>query len=178
MTQMNSKFSPLEILGFLNLNRKICNQNRFCAGLTLLELVIAISILGILAAIAVPNFIAYRNNGRIDRAIEDLKVLELEIFTFEAQTGELPDSLDDLGGDPPTDPWGNPYRYLRIDGGTTPGINGKRRRDKNANPVNSDFDLYSMGEDGETQPQFTAQKARDDIVRANDGDYYGLAEDH
>ena len=76
------------------------------------------------------------------------------------------------------DPWGRPYRYLRIDGGTTPGIRGKRRRDKNANPVNSDYDLYSMGRDGKTAAQFMAKKARDDIVRANDGSYHGLAGEH
>ena len=67
---------------------------------------------------------------------------------------------------------------MRIEGGTAPGLNGKRRRDKNANPVNSDFDLYSMGRDGLTVPQFAGKKARDDIVRANNGDFYGLAEKH
>ncbi len=46
------------------------------------------------------------------------------------------------------------------------------------NPVNSDYDLYSKGPDGDTQKQFTAAKARDDIVRANNGRYYGTAEDH
>jgi general secretion pathway protein G len=76
------------------------------------------------------------------------------------------------------DPWGKPYQYLRIDGGTTLGLYGKRRRDKNANPVNSDYDLYSMGRDGKTTAQFTAKNARDDIVRANDGEYLGLAENH
>jgi general secretion pathway protein G len=76
------------------------------------------------------------------------------------------------------DPWGRAYQYLRIDGGKTPGIEGYRRRDKNANPVNSDYDLYSMGKDSKTAPQFTAKNARDDIVRANDGAYYGLAENH
>ena len=35
-----------------------------------------------------------------------------------------------------------------------------------------------MGRDGKTIAQFTAKKARDDIVRANDGEYYGLAEYH
>ena len=45
------------------------------------------------------------------------------------------------------------------------------------NPVNSDYDLYSRGPDGQTQAQFTAQKARDDIVRAADGAYVGIAQD-
>jgi general secretion pathway protein G len=95
-----------------------------------------------------------------------------------SEHGELPDNLSDTGMDQITDPWGRPYQYLRIDGNTSPGVNGMRRRDKNANPVNSDFDLYSMGRDGQTQAQFTGKKARDDIVRANDGAFCDLAEKH
>jgi general secretion pathway protein G len=44
--------------------------------------------------------------------------------------------------------------------------------------VNSDFDLYSLGRDGVTTAQFTGNEAHDDIVRANNGRYYGLAEKH
>ena len=104
--------------------------------------------------------------------------IEKAIAVYLIRENELPDSLADISMDLIRDPWGRPYRYLRIDGGTTSGIKGKRRRDKNANPVNSDYDLYSMGQDGKTTPQFTAKDARDDIVRANDGRYIGLAEDH
>ena len=46
------------------------------------------------------------------------------------------------------------------------------------NPLNTDFDLYSMGPDGQTQKQLTAAKARDDIVRAGNGGFIGKAEDH
>ena len=134
--------------------------------------------MGILAAIAVPNFIGYRYKAKIAVAITEIKIIEKVITHHEIDEGNLPDSLNDVGMDHLVDPWGNPYRYLRIDGGTTPGLNGKRRRDKSANPVNSDYDIYSMGRDGKTTAQFTAKKARDDIVRANDGGYYGLAEEH
>ena len=55
---------------------------------------------------------------------------------------------------------------------------GKPRKDHFLVPVNSDFNLYSMGADGQTQTPFTAARARDDIVRANDGGYVGLASDY
>ncbi len=147
-------------------------------GFTAIEILLAMAVAAIMAAIAVPSYISYRYKAKISAAIKDIDLIEADIFGYVFDEGELPDSLNDIGRGQTTDPWGNPYRYLRIDGGTTPGLNGKRRRDKNANPVNSDFDLYSMGRDGQTSAQFMAQKARDDIVRANDGSYYGLAEDH
>jgi len=45
-------------------------------------------------------------------------------------------------------------------------------------PINSDFDLWSMGPDGKSVPPLTAKASRDDIVRANDGTFYGWASDY
>ena len=42
-------------------------------------------------------------------------------------------------------------------------------------PVNSDYDLYSMGKDKKSAAPFTAKASRDDVVRANNGGYVGLA---
>jgi general secretion pathway protein G len=148
------------------------------SGYTLIELCICIAIIGILVAIAVPNYINYRYRAQIAVCISDIKLIENAISGYLEEVGELPDSLADIKLSAMCDPWGRQYQYLRIDGGKTPGINGKRRRDKNANPVNSDYDLYSMGRDNKTVGQFTGKNARDDIVRANDGAYYGLAENH
>jgi general secretion pathway protein G len=154
-------------------------QKRLSSGFTLMEILIAIAILGIAAAIAIPNFISYREKSRISEAISEMKNIEKAIIDYMLENDqELPDRLEDINCDQITDPWGRPYQYLRLAGNTDKGIKGTRRRDKNANPVNSDFDLYSMGPDGETAAQFTAKKGRDDIVRANDGAYYGVAGDH
>ncbi len=49
------------------------------------------------------------------------------------------------------------------------------RKDKFLVPINTDFDLYSMGEDGKSVPPLTAKASRDDIIRANDGGYIGPA---
>jgi hypothetical protein len=59
------------------------------------------------------------------------------------------------------------------------GINGKGelRRDRNMNPINTDYDLYSMGKDGETSTQVHSQKGKDDIIRALNGEYVGLGAD-
>ena len=64
-----------------------------------------------------------------------------------------------------TDPWGHAYQYTSHTDGST---RGSWRKDKNIVPINSDFDLYSMGKDGTSVPPLTAQASRDDIVRAND----------
>ena len=53
---------------------------------------------------------------------------------------------------------------------------GKMRKDRFLVPINSDFDLYSMGKDGKSSPPLTASASRDDIIRANDGAYVGPAE--
>ena len=158
----------------------LCGHHRrsWFKGFTLVELMIVIAIIGTLAAIAIPSYISSRYKAKIAVAISEIKMIEKSISNHMVDNDELPDGLSDIGLDQMIDPWGRPYRYLRIDGGTTPGLNGKRRRDKNANPVNSDFDLYSMGRDGRTVAQFTGKKARDDIVRANNGRFFGLAEKH
>lgn len=147
-------------------------------GFTFIEVFIVLSIAGILVAVAIPNFIKYRGKAILVETISELKLIERDVSLYDIENNGLPNTLADVGWDTRRDASGNPYQYLRIDGGTTPGIDGRRRKDKNANPANSDFDLYSMGKDGRTVPQFSENNARDDIVRANDGVYFGLAEKH
>jgi len=88
----------------------------------------------------------------------------------------LPDSLAVLGYGSLLDPWGHPYQYLKIAGGDVKG-KGKLRRDRFLNPLNADYDLYSMGPDGDTKTNLNAKESRDDIVRANSGAFIGAASD-
>jgi general secretion pathway protein G len=88
----------------------------------------------------------------------------------------LPDSLAVIGHGSLLDPWGHPYQYLKIAGGDVKG-KGKLRRDRFLNPLNADYDLYSMGPDGDTKTNLNAKESRDDIVRANSGAFIGTASD-
>jgi general secretion pathway protein G len=60
-------------------------------------------------------------------------------------------------------------------GGPPCGGIGGARKDRFLVPINSDFDIYSMGRDGQTIAPLTAPKSHDDIIRASDGGFYGLA---
>jgi general secretion pathway protein G len=55
---------------------------------------------------------------------------------------------------------------------------GPMRKDKNLVPINSQYDLYSKGPDGESLAPLTAKKSQDDIVLANDGGFVGRASDY
>jgi general secretion pathway protein G len=49
------------------------------------------------------------------------------------------------------------------------------RKDRFLVPINSRFDLYSMGRDRASVPPLTAKVSQDDIIRADDGAFVGLA---
>jgi general secretion pathway protein G len=143
-------------------------------GLTIIELLIGVAIVAVLSAVAVPQYVGYVRRTEIKEAVADIRMLEGLIERYRSEMGALP---GDLGGvvDPlPNDPWGNPYQYIRIAGESNPSC----RKDKNLHPLNSDYDLYSKGADGNTNLPLSAAASHDDIVRANDGAFVGLAEDY
>jgi general secretion pathway protein G len=140
-------------------------------GLTLVELLIAMAIIGILAGIAIPLYVGYAENARVQSAIADIRSISLVIDEYRTDRDSLPTTLADINYATFLDPWGNPYQYLNIQ------MNGKGqcRKDRFVVPINTDYDLYSMGKDGKSQPPLTAKDSRDDIIRANDGAYIGPA---
>lgn len=131
-------------------------------------------IMGALAALAVPGYQRVVERARITKAIGDLTTVGQVAQEYYLLNEEFPPDLAAIGYGGLVDPWGNPYQYLRVQGASR----GQLRKDRFLVPVNSDFDLYSMGPDGRSQPPFTAAASRDDIVRANDGGFVGIAEDY
>jgi general secretion pathway protein G len=146
--------------------------------MTLVELVIVMAMVGTLAAIGVPAYNNYIEKVRVSQAIEDIRFIEAAIELYHTDNKTLPETLDLVELTARLDPWGNPYKYLKIEGKAKNEIKGKWRKDHFNVPVNSDFDLFSMGKDGKSKSPFTAKASRDDIVRANDGAYVGLVSEY
>jgi general secretion pathway protein G len=141
-------------------------------GFTLVEILIVMAIIMTVSAMAVPSLQAAIDDARIAKAVADIREMETEILQYQIINGKLPDTLADIDRDTFLDPWGRPYQYLNF--ADTKG-KGKMRKDRFLVPLNSDYDLYSMGKDGESVPPLTAKVSQDDILRANDGAFIGLA---
>lgn len=126
-----------------------------------------------------PAVYFYIDQAKTQSTEEVIAEMSQDIDDFYSRNGEYPDSLEDVYGEGqiPLDEWGNPYQYLRIEGGSVKG-KGKLRKDRNLVPINSDYDLYSMGPDGQSTSPLTANISKDDIVRGRNGDFIGVAEDY
>ena len=118
-------------------------------GFTLIELMVVLVIIGVLAALIVPNVIERADDARVTAAKTDINNLmqALKLYRLDNQrypTGEQ--GLQALLTRPtigpaapnwkqyveklPNDPWGHPYQYMN------PGIKGE-------------IDVLSLGADGE-----------------------------
>ena len=110
-------------------------------GFTLIEVMVVVVILGILAAIVIPNIVDRPDQARLVKVRQDLRGIEaaLELYRLDQQTYPTTQGgLEALANPPagqrryldrlPKDPWGEPYHYLQ------PGQHGN-------------FDVYSLGAD-------------------------------
>ena len=138
-------------------------------GFTLIELLAVMSIIGMLSALAIPRLDSTVEKARVARAIGDIKAVQTDLMTSDT----LPDNLAGIGHGTLLDPWGRPYQYNKFDPSRR--VPHGARRDRFLVPINSEFDLYSLGKDGRSSPPLQAGPSRDDIVRGNDGGFIGLA---
>ncbi len=150
---------------------------------SMIEILIIVAILGTIVAIALPQYMESLDNARVARAIGDIVAMSSEVGLFWFDNGRYPTTLAEIGRGAMEDPYGQAYFYKDLvaaakgGGKGGGGASAGGRKDRFIVPVNSDFDLYSAGKDGTTVLAFTAKTSLDDIVRANNGGFIGLAED-
>ena len=146
--------------------------------MTLVEVLIVIAMVGTLAAIGIPAYNNYLDKVRNEQTIEDIRFIEAALKMYLTERGVLPDTLNQVAAAQRLDPWENPYSYYRIRGRSVKEIKDNTRKDHSQHPINYDFDLYSMGKDGRSNLSITAHASRDDIIRANDGAFVGVASEY
>ncbi len=147
---------------------------RRAMGYTLIEVMIVMGIIGVAASLAYPSYINYFDKLDVATVESDFQTIDQKIAIYVASYGKYPPDLAAIGMDI-DDPWGEPYQYLNME--LAQG-NGEKRKDHNLVPINTDYDLYSKGPDGKSASPLTAAISQDDIVRANNGGYIGVASDY
>jgi general secretion pathway protein G len=141
---------------------------------SLVETLVVCALISTLASIAAGIYVSALKTARVARAVGDLHAIGLDIDQFHLRTGRYPTTLTEARPLVPNDPWGRPYVYTDL---SQRGSRGRARKDGRLNPINSDFDLYSVGEDGRTTTPLGAPMSRDDVIRGRDGGFLGLAAD-
>jgi general secretion pathway protein G len=87
---------------------------------TLIEILIVVILLGILAAIVVPQFTEASDEAEDAKIASDLKILKGQIQLYRAKEGAFPTALSDLSPTyietVPTKPDGTAYTYTAATG--------------------------------------------------------------
>lgn len=115
------------------------------AGFSLIEIMVVVVIMGVLAAMVVPNVMDRPDQARVIAARQDIGAIMQALKLYRLDHGRYPSTGQGLavlvdGQGPgkasrymdqlPKDPWGSPYQYLN------PGVHGE-------------IDVFSLGADGQ-----------------------------
>ena len=105
--------------------------------MTMIELLSVLVILGTLTSMALPRLGNTVYQAQVAKAIGDIRAIQIDLQTIEANGDTLPSSLGAIGRGSLLDPWGNPYQYLKFPpkkgkGGGPP---GQARKDRFLVPI-------------------------------------------
>ena len=130
-----------------------------------------------LVAIALPVIEGARDDIRLSQAVTSIQVIQFAVTKYELRYGIIPVDIDamNLPADVATDPWGRPYVFLNYIYEDPPDF--VPREDQFLKPINTAYDIFSIGPDGESHKRLPHSQSKDDIVRASDGQYIGVAEE-
>ena len=142
------------------------------SGFTIIELLTVVTIIGILAAIAFIGYGQFVERARVVSAMNEVINITKDIRIYMIDQ-ILPIGAGPVGNFFPQysdrDPWGNFYQYQH-------GVPGAARlKSDGITPLNSEFDVYSLGRDGLTNPNIAHPDSLDDIIRADDDQFVGKA---
>lgn len=127
-------------------------------GFSLIELLVAITILGLLSALAAVNLFKVGVKAKQKKVVADVKVIEDAIVMFHEDVHRFPETLEELispsgeGWDGPylkkpemiKDPWGRTYVYARTSG-DPPYTIGSYGADGMAGGTGEDKDIFPTG---------------------------------
>ena len=111
-------------------------------GFTLIDMLIATSIIGILTSITIPMYTYVQTRVDNSQVFVDTSRITFRIDRYESDWFHLPNDLKEVGMDQLLDPWGHRYVYRR--------------------EINGTYQVYSRGPDDDSGAAFALNVDQDD----------------